>query len=340
MKEFTRRKLDTYMANIASLNGVSSVEQKFTVEPTVQQRLEDTMAESSALLSRINVVPVDEMKGEKIGLGVPGTIASNTDTSTSDRQTQSPFALSAEGYEVFKNNFDTHITYQQLDMWAKFPNFQKRVRNHELKAQELDRCRIAWNGVSRAANTNRTNFPLLEDVNTGFLHKYRTYAADRVLDTDGVNAGEVHVYEGADEFQNLDALIMDAVNNLIDPWYREDDQLVVIIGRSLFADKYFPLVNKAQPNSEKMAADMIISQKRIGNIPATQMPFFPTNSILVTSLDNLSLYYQSGARRRHIQDNPKRDRIENYESSNDDYIVEDYGRGCLIENIVTTAPAG
>ncbi|WP_434477370.1 P2 family phage major capsid protein, partial [Escherichia coli] len=33
------------------------------------------------------------------------------------------------------------------------------------------------------------------------------------------------------------------------------------------ADKYFPIVNKEQDNSETLAADVIISQKRIGNLP-------------------------------------------------------------------------
>ncbi|WP_230413956.1 P2 family phage major capsid protein, partial [Undibacterium umbellatum] len=39
------------------------------------------------------------------------------------------------------------------------------------------------------------------------------------------------------------------------------------------------------------------------------------------------------ARRRQIVDNAKRDRIENYESSNDAYVVEDYGIAALVENI-------
>lgn len=38
----------------------------------------------------------------------------------------------------------------------------------------------------------------------------------------------------------------------------------MICGRELLSDKYFPLVNKEQENSEKLAADMIISQKRMG----------------------------------------------------------------------------
>ena len=45
------------------------------------------------------------------------------------------------------------------------------------------------------------------------------------------------------------------------------------------------------------------------------------------------MYWQRGSRRRHIEENAKRKRIENYESSNDAYVVEDYGFGCLVENI-------
>ena len=55
---------------------------------------------------------------------------------------------------------------------------------------------------------------------------------------------------------------------------------------------------------------------------------------MVTTFDNLSIYWQEGARRRNLKDAPERDRIENYESSNDAYVVEDYGRGAMAENIV------
>ncbi len=63
------------------------------------------------------------------------------------------------------------------------------------------------------------------------------------------------------------------------------------------------------------------------------VPFFPANTILITSFSNLSIYYQDSARRRHLIDNPKRDRIENYESSNDAFVVEEYGACALIKNI-------
>ncbi|EKI32677.1 capsid s domain protein, partial [Escherichia coli 07798] len=90
---------------------------------------------------------------------------------------------------------------------------------------------------------------------------------------------------------SLDALVMDATNNLIEPWYQEDPDLVVIVGRQLLADKYFPIVNKEQDNSEMLAADVIISQKRIGNLPAVRVPYFPADAMLITKLENLSIYY-------------------------------------------------
>ena len=40
-----------------------------------------------------------------------------------------------------------------------------------------------------------------------------------------------------------------------------------------------------------------------------------------------------GKRRRAVIDNPKRDRIETFESSNDAFVIEDLGKACLIENI-------
>ena len=43
--------------------------------------------------------------------------------------------------------------------------------------------------------------------------------------------------------------------------------------------------------------------------------------------------WQEGSRRRTIVDNAKRDQIENYESSNDAYVIEDYGCVAFAEHI-------
>ena len=57
----------------------------------------NTMQESSDFLTRINIVPVSEMKGEKIGIGVTGSIASTTDTAGCLLYTSAEIALMSGG---------------------------------------------------------------------------------------------------------------------------------------------------------------------------------------------------------------------------------------------------
>ena len=221
-----------------------------------------------------------------------------------------------------------------MDAWAKFPDFQARVANAIVIRQALDRIVIGFNGVKVMANTDLAANPLLQDVNKGWLQHLREQAPERVLGLVGTGLpGKVIIGDGADaDYANLDAAVVDAVN-LLDPWYQEDTGLVAIVGRKLLSDKYFPLVNTKQAPTETLAADIILSQKRIGGLPAARVPYFPDNAILITRFDNLSIYFQDGARRRRVEDKPSRDRIENYESSNDAYVIEDLGLAALVEHI-------
>jgi len=340
MRKNTRFKFNQFMTRLAELNGVETddMNKKFTVEPSVTQTLMSRVQESSDFLTRINIVPVSEMKGEKIGIGVSGSIASVTDTTGGDERETADFAaLDEQGYECVQVNYDFHIRYNTLDLWARYEDFQARLRDAIVKRQSLDRIMIGFNGVTRAKTSNRAKFPMLQDVAVGWLQKYRNDAPERVMskitEEDGtVVSAKIRVGKNGD-YANLDALVMDATNTLIEPWYQEDPELVVIVGRQLLADKYFPIVNQSQANTEQLAADLIVSQKRIGNLPAVRVPYFPANALMITRPDNLSIYWQEGTHRRLIDEVPKRDRIENYESINEDYVIEDYAAGCLVENI-------
>lgn len=334
MRNDTRKAFNAYLAQVAALNGVESAATKFAIEPSVQQKLEQRMQESSEFLGQIGIVGVDELIGEKVGIGVSGTIASRTDTTGSGVRTpRDVSALDNQKYEAKQTDFDTAIRYSQLDAWAKFPEFQALLRDAIIKRQALDRIMIGFNGTSVAPTTNRSTNPLLQDVNVGWLQQYRNNAPQRVL-KDGKATGKIVIGNGSTaDYNNMDALVFDAVANLIDPWHRKDPGLVVILGSNLVHDKYFPLVNKEQPASEKLATDMILSQKRMGGKQPVEVPYVPDGAMLITSLQNLAIYWQIGGRRRYVQENPSKNRIENYESSNDAYVVEDYGLGCLVENI-------
>jgi len=334
MRNETRVKFNEYTGQLAKLNAITSAMVQFNVQPSVQQTLETKMQESVKFLEMIQVIPVQEMKGEKVGIGIGSTIAGRTDTSTEAREPNDPSALYPTGYECAKTNYDTSLGYNKLDIWAKFPDFQTRIRDAILTRQGLDRIMIGWHGTSVAPKTNRVANPMLQDVNIGWLQHIRVDAPAKVMDEGVEGSGKIYVDDTKGDYKNLDAVVFDAVNELIAPWYQDDTDMVVVLGRKLLADKYFPIINDASDNQNKLAGQVLVSQKQIGGLKAVRVPFFPDNAMLVTKLENLSIYWQEGARRRHVKDEPERDRVVNYESSNDAYVVEDYDCVALIENIV------
>lgn len=347
MQDSTRELLEQYLEDQAELNGVSataavagkafSISNHFAAgTPSVQQRLIDKQQEDSGFLGKINLVLVDEMKGEKLGLGVSGPLASRTQTTpngNTKRQTTDPTGVDAEGYECRKTNSDTHLGYGKLDMWAKFPDFQTRISNHIRQRQALDRIMIGFNGTSAAVNTDKVANPLLQDVNIGWLQKYRINRPDAVL-TGGGTAGRVIVKaSGGGDYRNIHALVMDAVHNLMPSWARNDPGLVAILGDDLQHDIFFPLIDAQNVPTEMIAADLILGAKRVGGKQPASAPFMLPKSLFITKLSNLSIYEQDGKRRRAVRDDPDFDCVRTFESTNDDYVVEDYDFGCLVENI-------
>lgn len=339
MRNETREKLIAFSNRVALLNSVASAAVTFTVAPTVQQTLESKILETSAFLKRINVVPVRDMQGAKLGLGNKGPIASRTNTANGNkRKTKATHSLDKKGYECAKTDFDTHIRYETLDSWSEFPDFETRVRDHCIQQQGLDRLIIGWNGTHAAEDTDIATHPLLQDVNKGWLQHLREQAPLQVIP--GINTaaeGQPAVYRSVrvgpgGDFANMDALVMSAIM-LMDPQYREDTGLEAICGRELLHDKYFPVVNQDHKPSETLAAQTVVAQKRMGNLPANTQPYFPADKLLITRPDNLSIYWQIGGRRRSFRDAPDYDQYENYESSNDAYVIERMGAAVLIEKI-------
>lgn len=337
MQNTTREKFNEFTAQIGQLNGVQNTAAMFTIAPSVQQTLEGKIQESSEFLRRINLIGVDELKGQKLALGVSSTIASRTNTASADRTPRDISDLEGNDYELKQTNFDTALSYGKLDAWAKFPNFQTLLRDQIVNQQALDRIMIGFNGTSAAASSDKSQNPALQDINKGWLQHYRDNAPQRVMgevDLSGTpeDAGKIKV--GANKhYKNLDALVFDARNALIEPEFRRAPGLVVLLSDDLMMDKLFPLVNDQTAPTEKLAADIIVSQARLGGLQAISVPYMPAGTIVITTLNNLSIYYQNGKRRRAVIDNPRRDQVENFESSNEGYVVENYAAGCVLEHV-------
>lgn len=337
MQNETRDLYQAYLEGVAERNNVSTrglnfSNFKFTATPSVHQGLENIMHEDAGFLKRINLHTVPEQEGEKLGMDITSTIASTTDTLVKDRETQDPTDMNLlDHYRCEQTNFDTHIRYPKLDMWAKFDDFETRIDRHIVQQIARDRLMIGWHGASRVVNSDRTANPLLQDVNIGWLSHLKTKAPERILEEGATVAGKIRIGKNGD-YSSVDALVMDMVNNLIEEWYQEDTGLVVVIGREIFNDKFFDLVNDNTVPTERNALDLILANKKIGGMPAVRVPFFPSKGVMITRLDNLSIYSQEKTLRRTIVDNAKRDRVENYISMNEAYVVEDYGMICYAES--------
>ncbi|MCB4794258.1 phage major capsid protein, P2 family [Pseudomonas sp. NP21570] len=333
MRNETRKLFNGYLQQVAKLNGVDNATEKFNVTPTVQQKLETAIQEASGLLKSINIIGVEQQEGEALLLGVNGPIASRTNTKSGGRRNPADRSdLSKDTYTCKQTNFDSAFPYALIDAWAKFADFQVRLSGSITERQALDRIMIGFNGTSAAATSDIAANPLLQDVNIGWLQKIRTGAADRVLDEVVDASGKVTVGATGD-YKTLDGVVFDAVQ-MLDPWHRSHPNLVVMVSRDLLHDKLLAAVEKgAASNQEENAADQIVTKARLGGLPIVDAPFFPAGTVLVTTLSNLSIYFQEGARRRHVKDEPEYDRIADYQSSNDAYVIEDFGLVALVENI-------
>lgn len=372
MRNETRLLFNAYVSQIALLNGISDATTQFNVDPVVEQRLEGKMKESSEFLSQINVIPVINQTDVTLGLGTSRTIAGRTDTSGAGERTATDPTGSSQinTYTCRQTDFDWAMKYALVDAWRHRPDFQTLMRDAILQQQARDRIMIGWNGTSVAATTDRVANPLLQDVNEGWLHKIRTRAPAQVFDdgsltvkSNGTNNAAlkaIYVKPGVQlfdanaaynatggsasaeaDYSSLDALVLDA-KRMLPEWYRTRTDLVVIVGQDLVDDKYFTIAQQTGATATEVeATDRIIrSTKQLGGMQAVMVPFFPADSILITTLSNLSIYYQEGTRRRQVADEPKKNQIANYESVNEDYVVEDYELVVLVENIVIgSAPA-
>lgn len=366
MRNDTRALFAAYVTQTALNNSVPDATVKFSVDPVVEQRLEARMAESSEFLTAINVIPVTNQQDQTLGLGTTRTIAGRTDTSGGTKRNPSDPTGNSEinNYNCRQTNFDWAQRYALLDAWRHRPDFQIIMRDAILAQQARDRIMIGFNGTSAAATTDRAANPMLQDVNIGWLQNIRTRAPAQVFNdgaltvkTDGTNnpaLKKIYVKPGVElfdaaaafgatggsanavaDYSSLDALVLDA-KRLLPEWHRGATDLVVIVGHDLVDEKYFTIAQQTGATATEVeATDRIIrSSKQLGGLPAARVPFFPATSILITTLDNLSIYWQEGTRRRFLKDEPELDRIANYESVNEDYVVEDYELATLVENIV------
>ncbi|MCP1489340.1 P2 family phage major capsid protein [Pseudomonas fluorescens] len=320
---------------IAEAYGVERASRMFSVDPSTAQELNDSITAKADFLERINVVPVSEIKGEKVFIGVNGPVTGRTNTKTTDREAKDASALDNTLYELVDTQSDVGLPYAKIDAWAKFPDFKDRYSAAVQKRIAQDRIVIGFHGTHAATQTDLTANPKLQDVNKGWLQQLREQAPQQVL-KEGATAGKVKLGAGGD-YANLDALVHDT-KQMVDEILREDGDLVAIIGTDLLAaDKAKLYTKQGDTPTEKERIEDAQVIATYGGMPAFSVPNFPVNAVLVTSWDNLSIYFQDSSWRKQTVDNPKRSRVEDYNSRNEGYVIEQLEKIALTENVELVA---
>lgn len=351
-----RRALDNMFTAIAQLNGAQrGVAHQFTLDPTTEQRLEDLQRENVGFLNRINVIGVRDLVGQVIGLGANNMIASRKSRPHLPRTPQYVGRLQDRKFQLYSTLFDTWLPWELIDNWSKFPDFAQRYARQVAISVGLSRISVGWNGTSAAADTDPAAHPLGQDVNIGWLQKLRLEKPDHVMGRATVTASGVTtatgaaqpIYIGPDsdvvdgDYKNIDALAYDMIAAM-PSWARTSTDHVVIVSQDLVDEKYFPMINRplsetidgGRSTSDQVVSDVVMSQKQIGGRPAVIVPFFPEGTMMVTPLNNLSIYYQEGSRRRYIRDEPENmASLVDYNSVNEGYVFEDTDFGVMAENI-------
>ena len=324
----------SYCQDIARMNNVDNVARTFSVAPAVEQRIINAYQESAEFLGRINIFTVDAGRGEKLALSLNTSIAGNTDTRVNPRRpTIVGDVEQLDEYECTQTDYDVGYKWAFLNAWRHKADFKSRLAKMVITAIALDKITMGFNGIYRAATSNRAINPLLQDVKKGWLQKIRENAPEQHYD--GEDIGGVHkILVGAGhDYETLDGLVEHAVDTYIAEQHRDGGDLVVICGRGILSDKYLPLLNKAQDPTEQIAARIIYANKQLGTLPAVHVPKFPANAMLITSYDNLSIYVQNGTLNRFIQSEPQWNRDADYQSINEDFVIEEYTKCVLLENI-------
>ena len=320
---------------LAETYGVDTATTMFNVEPSIAQELNEAITHQADFLTRINIVPVTEIKGQKVFLGTTGPVTGRTNTKTTDRAANDASALDDDEYLLSSTESDVSLSYAKIDAWAKFPEFHAKYSAAVQKQIALDRIMVGFHGTHAAVQTDKAQYPMLQDVNKGWLQQLREKAPEQVV-SEGKVAGKVTMGVGGD-YANLDAVVHDA-KQLVDERLREGGDLIAIIGSDLLAaDKAKLYAKQASTPTEKERIELAQVIATYGGLPSFNVPYFPADGVLVTSFDNLSIYFQDSSWRKQTVDNPKRSRVEDYNSRNEGYVIEQLEKIALTENVELVA---
>lgn len=302
----------------------------FSVEAPKETKLRSAIMLSNAFLQKISMVDVFQIKGQAV------TVGGDRLSTGRDKERFAGETPEIDGYEYELSVTDTvvHITWARLAEWVHSGSqgeFEKKLMEYVTQQIGNDMLRVAWNGTHAAKITDPIKYPNGQDVNEGWHARIRRVAPAQIIGAN-LDMDDVEIYfdpkgtrdangELQSDYNTLDAMASDLINNVLAEEFRDAGDLVVLVGRDLIAAAQYRLFSQADTPLEHNAAQKL--DKSIAGRTAYVVPYFPGKRMVVTSLKNLAIYTQKGTRRRKVKDNDDKGRVESFLWRLEGYMVEE-----------------
>ena len=302
LTQSARESINNFFSQLQKSYGVSRVGEFFNVSPAMETKLQAAIVEYADFLKMINMSLVEQIQGQVVDVGVNGLYTGRKSGGRFSKE----MGVAGHEYKLAETDSCAAATWDMLCQWSNQGDknqFIKLLMSFVNQMFALDIMRIGWSGKSVAATTDDKTNPNGEDVNIGWQQYVIDNAKDQVVSTD------IYFDEINGDFKTLDAMAQDLINTLIDPIFRNDPRLTVMVGQELIGAGQYNLYDKADTPSENIAAQRL--DKTIAGRPAIIPPFMPAKGMCVTIPKNLQVLTQRGTQQRKSAHSDERKALEN-----------------------------
>ncbi|NOI31888.1 P2 family phage major capsid protein [Vibrio coralliilyticus] len=329
MQIVTRNKFNAYKDEKQKKYNTHDKDGTFNVDESLATQEVDSIRQTDEFLSRINLVTVPQLTGESIGLGSGKLIAARVDTLRGG--TRKPRKIKPEAsmnYECQQVNFDSAISFETMDAYAHQEDFYECLEREIRKHSNLDLIRVGFFGKEAADNSDAAQYPNGEDVSKGWIQALRDNREASIL---GSPDQDIQIGEGG-QYASVNEAVC-AVKDKIAARHRDVNDLIVLLGSDLVAyDRASFYQKQIDPKQPVHQIELRQIKESYGAMPAFMPSCFPARGIMVTSFDNLSIYFLEYAFRRSFgKRNDSLNVLENLESASLAYIIEQLDKAAAIE---------
>lgn len=287
-----------------------------------QQALIQAFKDKSDFLRSTNWLSVRDISGKKL-FGALNGVA----TGRKVNGRHNAILTYNEHYETVEIDSGVVIPWVLIDeLDSVQENFEKSYSTL-IELQFLrDMLQIAWNGESKAKNTEAGD---LSDVAPGWIAQLKAHKPENVI-TSGKSADKITLFSDDADYKNLDELAS-ALRDKLLPEYQSRTDLVFLVGADLVAKQPSDIFGSGF-DRENHGCNNIYLAQHFGGMPTIIPPYFPRKGAVVTTLKNLSIYTQKGSCHRAVYHNEDETAVKNTYLRRECYIVENNHLMAAIEH--------